>query len=517
LIEKIKLPDAQARNEAILEDDEEILEISHQDDDDDVDAEPIQDFNEVEDLELAKALEDAYLTPPPSEEDDDSPYAFHVQYPIDQEIQDHVKETQDRFNSQGVFGDEAKVSFNADRDDRFEDFVCEKVTSPCHGSFNAGRKLNLDSRLRGSFQKACRKRDIRLHKTNLPPPPQSIQDLETHPLRDHFKEAQRAHLESHQQMKSFQEMDKKHAKGQQTLSSMWVFVYKTDKHGFLQKCKARLVVCGNQQAPGDLPTRATTLAGMAFRTLMAVTAKFDLETIQMDAVNAFVHCDLDEVVYMRFPPGFNQGKRDKVLRLRKALYGLRRSPLLWQKNLTSSLRELGFKEVPQEPCVMLKGGIVVFFYVDDIVFCHRKGDEEKVQDVIKGLKTEYKMSVLGELKWFLGIHVLRDRSQRLLWLSQEAYVEKIAKQYEIDLTSRFPDTPMTECELLPTTYPRSIRPMLKSADKALPKVADASTLLYQKKMGSMLYAATTTRPDIAFAVSRLARFNQDPVSLWHEE
>jgi hypothetical protein len=215
---------------------------------------------------------------------------------------------------------------------------------------------------------------------------------------------------------------------------------------------------------------------------MAVTAKFDLETIQMDAVNAFVHCDLDEVVYMRLPPGFNQGKRDKVLRLRKALYGLRRSPLLWQKNLTSSLRELGFKEVPQEPCVMLKGGIVVFFYVDDIVFCHRKGDEEKVQDVIKGLKTEYKMSVLGELKWFLGIHVLRDRSQRLLWLSQEAYVEKIAKQYEIDLTGRFTNTSMTECELLPTTYPRSIRPVLKFADKALPKVADASTMLYQKKM-----------------------------------
>jgi Reverse transcriptase (RNA-dependent DNA polymerase) len=120
-------------------------------------------------------------------------------------------------------------------------------------------------------------------------------------------------------MKSFQEMDKQHAKGQQILSSMWVFVYTTDKHGFLQKCKARLVVCGNQQAPEDLPTRATTLAGMAFRTLMAVTAKFDLETTQMDAVNAFVHCDLDEVVYVRLPPGFNQGKRDKVLHLRKAL------------------------------------------------------------------------------------------------------------------------------------------------------------------------------------------------------
>ena len=254
---------------------------------------------------------------------------------------------------------------------------------------------------------------------------------------------------------------------------------------------------------------------------MAVTAKFDLETIQMDAVNAFVHCDLDEVVYMRMPPGFNQGKNDKVLRLRKALYGLRRSPLLWQKNLTSSLRELGFKEVPQEPCVMLKGGVVVFFYVDDIVFCHRKEDKEKAQEMIQELKKEYQMSILGELKWFLRIYVLLDRSQRLLWLTQEAYIEKIAKQYGIDLDGRLPDTPMAESELLPT-YPRSVRPTLKSSDEGLsvrpsplPKVADSSAVLYQRKLGSMLYAATTTRPDIAFAVSRLARFNHDPSQEHH--
>ena len=129
-------------------------------------------------------------------------------------------------------------------------------------------------------------------------------------------------------MRSFQETDKKHAKGQQILSSMWVFVYKTNKHGFLQKCKARLVVCGNEQAPGDLPTRATTLASTTFQTLMAITAKFDLETTQIDTVNAFVHCDLDEVIYIKLPPGFNNRKKNKVLHLRKALYGLQRSPLL---------------------------------------------------------------------------------------------------------------------------------------------------------------------------------------------
>jgi len=68
--------------------------------------------------------------------------------------------------------------------------------------------------------------------------------------------------------------------------------------------------------------RATILASTTFRTLIAITVKFDLETTQIDTVNAFIYCNLNEVVYMKLPPGFNKGKTDKVLRLRKALYGL---------------------------------------------------------------------------------------------------------------------------------------------------------------------------------------------------
>ncbi|KAM4066269.1 reverse transcriptase (RNA-dependent DNA polymerase) [Hirsutella rhossiliensis] len=100
---------------------------------------------------------------------------------------------------------------------------------------------------------------------------------------------------------------------------------------------------------------------------MAIAAEFDLELDQMDAVNAFINCPLEEeeVVYMRLPPGFQ--KPGKVLRLRKALYGLRRSPLLWQQHLTGSLEALGFTKVPQEPYIMQKGKITVFFYVDDII------------------------------------------------------------------------------------------------------------------------------------------------------
>jgi hypothetical protein len=61
---------------------------------------------------------------------------------------------------------------------------------------------------------------------------------------------------------------------------------------------------------------------------MAITAKFNLEMTQINTVNAFIHYNLNKVVYIRLPPGFNKGKIDKVLYLRKALYRLQRSPLL---------------------------------------------------------------------------------------------------------------------------------------------------------------------------------------------
>ena len=69
-----------------------------------------------------------------------------------------------------------------------------------------------------------------------------------------------------------------------------------------------------------LPTRATTLASTLFRTLIVITVKFDLENIQIDAVNVFIYYDLDKVVYIKLPLGYI--KKGKVLYLQKALYGL---------------------------------------------------------------------------------------------------------------------------------------------------------------------------------------------------
>ena len=217
------------------------------------------------------------------------------------------------------------------------------------------------------------RKPLALHRRELPPPPTKHSDLEEHLMGHLFKQAELDHLKSHEIMNSWLEISSRdpRTKGHRVLDCKWVYVYKFDKHGRFLKTKARLVVRGDQQAKSLTEnTYAATLAGRSFRTLIAIAARFDLELIQYDAVNAFVNAGLEEDVFMKMPPGHR--RTGTILKLNKALYGLRKSPLLWQKELTRTIRQLGFEPVPHKPYCFMKNGIIMFFYVDDIVFSYRK-------------------------------------------------------------------------------------------------------------------------------------------------
>jgi hypothetical protein len=331
---------------------------------------------------------------------------------------------------------------------------------------------------------------FKAHRRDLPEAPKSFKELQSHPIKAYFYDAMEQHLREHKARRSWEPVKRDLSKGHQVLGCMWVFTYKTDKHGMLQKCKTRLVVCGNQQEPDNLPTRATILAATAFRTLMAIVAKFDLEILQINAVNAFVNADLDELVYMRTPPEFPL--KDQVLQLNKALYELQRSPLLWQKELLKALKLMGFKPIPQKPCIMIKREMVIFYFVDDIVFCYRKSAESEASEAIEALKRRFEITQLGKIKWFLELHIIRNRKKKLLWLSQKAYIEKVADRFQLSGNSRkAPRIPIPVRELRPANEPPPT----------------SFRKIYQKKAGSVLYAAIQTRPDIAFAASKLACFN----------
>lgn len=132
----------------------------------------------------------------------------------------------------------------------------------------------------------------------------------THPRRDDFKEAADREMKSLWTMGTFEEVDRP-AKTQ-VLPVTWVFKYKFNESGALSSFKARLCVRGDLQVISIDETYSATLRARSFQTIMALTAAFNLETWQADAVNTFVNSDLDEVVYIEVPDGYASEKKKSI-------------------------------------------------------------------------------------------------------------------------------------------------------------------------------------------------------------
>jgi hypothetical protein len=166
-----------------------------------------------------------------------------------------------------------------------------------------------------------------------------------------------------------------------------------------------------------------TMPKKTFRALMAITAYFDLDTDQLDAINAFTNSRIDEEVYVRCADGYEE--EGKCWKLNRALYGLRRSPLLWFRDFSDTLTKLGLVQVPEAQCLFVSSTIIVFFYVDDICILSHPSHKAEATEFRTKLMEAYEFREIGELEWFLGIRIVRDRTQRTLWLCQDSYIDKI--------------------------------------------------------------------------------------------
>ena len=96
-------------------------------------------------------------------------------------------------------------------------------------------------------------------------------------------------------------------------------------------------------------------------------------------------------------------EKGKVLHLYTALYELKKSPLLQQRHFKSNLIKIGFNTIPHKPYYIIKKGVLIFFYINNIVFTFRKNKTGIVKEIIKKLKTKYQFINGGEFQWFLGI------------------------------------------------------------------------------------------------------------------
>lgn len=146
-----------------------------------------------------------------------------------------------------------------------------------------------------------------------------------------------------------------------------------------------------------------------------IAGAFDLDLRQHDA---FVNSMLPTPVYCYCPEGF--GRPGYYWMSLRALYGLKQAPLLWFQEFSSALEELGLYPVPN--CLFINGTIILFFYVDDTVTLCPKGQQALLKDFETRLCNRFDMRSLGELKWFLGIRILRDSiNLRKIWLTQDSY------------------------------------------------------------------------------------------------
>jgi Reverse transcriptase (RNA-dependent DNA polymerase) len=221
---------------------------------------------------------------------------------------------------------------------------------------------------------------------------------------------------------------------------MWVSKYKFDSDGFLVKFKSRLCVRGDLQHTEE-DTYAATLAARTFRALMAVSAAFDLEIRQYDAVNAFTNSELRETVHCVAPEGFQRPGHYWLLK--KARYGLKASPLLWYTDFVQAVEELRLHVIPSVNCLLTHERLPLFFYVDDIVILCIKENLPALQAFEEALFQRFEMRSLGELSCFLGIRVLRDRNAHKIRLCQDSYISKIASKLTLWILQRPLYQPLT--------------------------------------------------------------------------
>ncbi|KAJ9555126.1 hypothetical protein OSB04_009740 [Centaurea solstitialis] len=284
----------------------------------------------------------------------------------------------------------------------------------------------------------------------------------------------------------------------------WVFKKKTDMDGNVHTFKARLVAKGFTQTHGiDYDETFSPVAMLkSIRILMAISAYFNYEIWQMDVKTVFLNGKLTEDVYMEQPEGFEDPKNpNKVCKLLKSIYGLKQASRSWNLHFDDRIKEFGFTKSEFEPCVYTKfsGSIVTFLvlYVDDILLIGN--DVPTLQSVKSWLRKCFQMKDLGEAAYILGIKIYRNRSKRLIGLSQSTYIDKILKKFRMD-ESKKGFIPMQHGIVLSKTQcPVSSQDQDKM--KSVP---------YASAIGSIMYAMLCTRPDVAYSVSVTNRYQQNP-------
>ena len=279
------------------------------------------------------------------------------------------------------------------------------------------------------------------------------------------------------------------------IGTKWVFKNKQGEDGLVVRNKARLVAQGYSQKEGiDYEETFAPVARLeAIRILLAFAASKGFKLFQMDVKSAFLNGYIEEEVYVRQPPGFENPKHpDRVYKLYKALYGLKQAPRAWYARLKTFLLKNGFEMGSVDKTLfLLKHGnnfLLVQIYVDDIIFVG--SSHALVAKFAETMSREFEMSMMGELNFFLGLQI--KQAKEGTFVHQSKYTKDVLRKFDMS-------------DAKPMSTPMPVSAALDADENG--EAVDQKE--YRSMIGSLLYL-TATRPDIQFAVCLCARFQASP-------
>jgi len=280
-------------------------------------------------------------------------------------------------------------------------------------------------------------------------------------------------------------------KNSNVISCRWVFKYKRDSKGNIIKRKARLVARGFTQQYGiDFwETFSPTLKQDSLRIITAISVQRGYTIQQIDINSAYLNADLEEDIYMEIPEGhLNHGKG--FWKLKKALYGLKQAGKAWNEKLNDELIKLNFKRINSEPCIYIKKvnnviRCILAIYVDDILISGKIDDINHTKSLIK---RKFNIKDIGNVDFVIGIKFEKYRDG--YFLHQKRYINDILTKYNIKDNKQV----------------RSLKPIENEKLRNI----KFDEKIYRSAVGSLLYLAICTRPDILFSVSKAARRTTNP-------
>ena len=247
-------------------------------------------------------------------------------------------------------------------------------------------------------------------------------------------------------------------------------------------------------------TYAGTATSKSIHIVLALAAELRLHLLAIDIASAFLYpAYVGPKLIVKRPPGLSDDDMPEYMELGKCIYGLKQAARMFRHHLDSTLKSIGFVPTRADSCVYIyrrdSDFIIAMTHVDDIGFASTS--LSLMDDVRESLGRVYELSIITDMSHYLGMNISRDIDAQTIFLNQSGYIDSLVEEFSIS-TSHSP------------TVPISIPHNIDSLISASPVLSSSRRTLYQARVGSLLYLATHTRPDILYATTYLARHSQSP-------